>query len=202
MRKHIQRVHRKIPKTKKFWLPVLVAVLTLQALAILYMWPKVDVSWKAINKDPNEDIQVKMLIKDSTTSLYSDAVIDAKEKRVYMPEVNIYLPLGQDTRQIKYHHTPADTQNSYPEEMMVSVKSQIETLPETLAQVSCVQRMLRVTLNSKDSQRYNEKFAGQVSLADGRNLFLYENSDKNCASRWVSFSPSDMSEIMKTAMSY
>lgn len=183
-------------------MPVLVALLVLQSLAILYMWPKVDVSWKAVNKDPNEDIQVKMLIKDSTTSLYSDAVIDAKEKRVYLPEVNIYLPLTEKTRQIKYYHTPADSHNSYPEEIMVSTKSQIETLPEALAQVPCVQRMLRVTIDAQDSERFNERAAGEMKLNDGRSLFFYENKDKNCSSRWVTFGPDDMTEVMKTASSY
>lgn len=202
MRRHIQRVHKRIPKTKKFWMPVLVAALVLQFLAILYMWPKVDIAWKATNKDPNEDIMVKMLIKDSAASAYSDAVIDANEKRVYLPEVNIYLPLTANTRQVKYHHTAGDAKNAYPEELMVSTKSQVETLPESMAQVSCVQRMLRVAINDKDGERYNEKSAGSLMLDDGRVLYFYENKDKNCASRWTSFGPADMTKAMMEAKSY
>lgn len=183
-------------------MPILVTVLVLQSLAILYMWPKVDVTWKETNKDPNEDIEVKMLIKDSAASVYSDAVIDASQKRVYMPELNIYLPLTEKTRQLKYQYTPSDTKNSYPEEVLVSTKNQIETLPETLSQVPCVQRMLRVTVGEQDSERYNERSAGSMVLDDGRNLYFYENKNKNCSSRWLSFGPADMTAVMKTSKSY
>lgn len=183
-------------------MPILVTVLVLQSVAILVMWPKVDITWKQTNKDPNEDIQFKMLIKDGVTSSYRDAIIDAQTKRVYLPEVDIYLPLSEKTRELKYQYTPGDTKNSYPEEIMISTKSQVETLPETLAQVPCVQRMLRATIGSPDSERFNEKQAGNITLDDGRSLHFYENSNKNCASRWLSFSPADMTELLKTARSY
>lgn len=202
MRKHIQRVHKKIPKTKKFWMPVLIAVLVLQALAVAYMWPKVDITWKEINKDPNEDIQVKMLITDSAASVYSDGVIDAQQKRVYLPEANIYLPLNNDTRNLRYQHIPSDAKNSYPEEILVSTKTQVETLPETLAQVPCVQRMVRATVGSPDSERFNEKKAGNMTLDDGRTLYFFENNNKNCNSRWLSFGPDDMTAVMQTAKAY
>lgn len=202
MRRHIQRVHKKIPKTKKFWMPVLVAVLVLQSLAILYMWPKVDVTWKQTNKDPNEDIQLKMLIKDSAASVYSDAIINAETKRVYLPEINVFFPLDEKTRQLKYQYIPGDTKNSYPEEIMISTKNQVETLPETLAQVPCVQQMLRVTINNQDSERFSEKKAGSVTLDDGRGLYFFENNNKSCSSRWLSFGPTDMTQVMKTAKSY
>lgn len=183
-------------------MPILVTVLVLQSFAILYMWPKVDITWKETHKDPNEDLQVKMLIKDSAASVFSDAIIDAEKKRVYLPEINVFLPLNQQTRQLKYSYTPGDTRNSYPEEIMISTRSQVETLPETLAQVPCVQKMLRVTVGSQDSERFNEKQAGNITLDDGRNLHFYENNNKSCTSRWLSFSPADMTGLMKTAKSY
>lgn len=177
-------------------------ILVLQSLAILFMWPKVDIVWKKNNQPPDQNMELKMIIRDSALGVFSDGVIDARENRVYIPELKVFLPLNEDTRHIKYQYAPSDDKNSYPAEINLNTKAQIETLVETLDHVPCMQKMMRATINNPDSERYNEKRSGDMKLEDGRTLYFFENKDKKCTSRWSTSSPAKMVEIIKTAKSY
>ena len=201
MRKHIAKVHRRVPKTKKFWIPALLTVLAAQSLAILFMWPKVEIVWKNSNKDPNEDIQLKSLIRDSQSNVFSYAVIDAPQQKVFIPELKLSMPLNNQTRELMYRYTPSDQQNSYPEEAIFSTKFHVMTLVENLNQVPCA-RLVRVTTSDPGQLQYNEVSAGELQLSDGRTLHLLEQKNKDCASRWVSMSPKQMVEAIKSATPY
>lgn len=201
MRKHIAKVHRRIPKTKKFWVPALVTVLTAQSLAILFMWPKVEIVWKNDNKNPNEDIQLKSLIRDSQANVFSQAVIDAPLMKVYIPELKIALPLDDRTRDLMYRYTPADQQHSYPEEIILSSKFHVLTLVENLKQVPC-SRLVRVTTSDPGQLQFNETASGVVTLDDGRQLHIAQQKNKDCASRWVTMGPPQMVEVIKSAKTY
>ena len=75
---------------------VILILAVLQTLSILYIMQQREYA----KSDSN--FQMRTLLKEAEEERYKYPVIDVAENRVYIPEVRIYLPLNEVSRDIRY----------------------------------------------------------------------------------------------------
>ena len=147
------------------------------------------------------NMPVKFYLQDAMQGLYRNAgVVDAQAARVYLPELKVYLPLNQDTRDLRYFYNSSST----PAEAQFSTATSLTRPIQTWGDVPCQQRLAALSVNGqdKDLQGIYGQSAGTLKLADGRTLYFYISDSKGCATYWQPHTPQSIIDLLKQAQSY
>lgn len=191
-------------RSTKFWLHLLVVIAIGEAIALLaVIGISIDNSRSVNDKGTLSGSSINTLIGQANQNVYTlQPIFDISSDRAYLPELKVSLPLDVNTRQLVYWHN--DASNSSPEEATFNYKGVVAASPQSLADVPCIQKMVRVTVDKAGETLKNEKDGGQVALKDGRTLYIHlNNSDSACKALWHSpYTPNDLAGVLKEAQSY
>lgn len=148
----------------------------------------------------------KVYVRDATQLLYpNEGVVNVQNNRLYVPELRISLPLNQLSRDLRYGYYPPATTGTDAVQASFQSKASLVRLINNFADVPCQQRLVGLAVNQKDGYQNGGRYAGSVSLADGRILYLYTNTTaatKNCDQFWANETPDAVVTLFKQAQSY
>lgn len=187
-----------------------VGVLALVADRLSVMTDRQNVLWSQVNgTGPNPtsaavgSLPVKVYIQDAAKLLYPNSgVVNTQDNRVYFPELKISVPMSQLSRDLRYGYTAADKANNTAEQASFQSQLALNMLIQSFNDVPCQQRLAGVVVDQKDGYQNGGKYAGSVSLDDGRTLYIYTNETnqtKGCGSFWSSENPSSVVALLKQA---
>jgi hypothetical protein len=146
-------------------------------------------------KDSNQIILNEL---DSTASLRELAAVPG-QKRLYVPELNITLPLDETTSTMRYTYT------TYGESTSKSGDARITTtmMTDHTTHVKSCSDMVRLKIEAKpDAYSPDQPVYASIKLADGRTLQVYASTAKECERAWLPLSPQALAEPFKQAQSY
>jgi|GEM_PF-3510460 len=130
---------------------------------------------------------------DTNNQLLSLSVLPG-QNRLYVPELNLTVPLNLQTRALRYSFEEGTTNN-------VRLTSALMTDHAVHTQ-SCSD-MVRLKIEDKaDAYSPSQPLYASVSLSDGRTLQIYASTTKECNQAWVNVSPQAIAEQFKSAAIY
>jgi hypothetical protein len=193
--------------SEKVLILLLVIIIGLLVSVLWYYGDKINILWAQNGNNASQqnnatiNTDLRFYIQSSLKSLYQNqAVIDPVQKRVYVPEANLYMPLNSATRKIVYFYSDK-TQDS-PAQLEFATSSLINTLPVTFNDVPCLQRHITVSVDS--TQTIDGNFIASKKLEDGRTLNIYRHQEGDCTDeRWsIVYSSQDIIGALQQAHSY
>lgn len=188
--------------TEKILIFILIAILGLFA-AILWDYGQHINNLQTQNDiTQRENFAVKVYVQDADKGLYRNSgVVDPLTSRVYIPEIKVYLPLGQTTRDLRYFSDA--TNGNQATEAEFSSATSLNRLVNSFAEVPCQQRLagLSVGAISNDLKSMYGQAAGSLKLADGRTLYFYESNSTGCTNFWQT-TPQNVISALKQAQPY
>ncbi len=218
----------KIPdflSSKKFWIPGLVVFLLIQTIAFIsFIQVFVDYSHQMnLNTESGDNSFNTSVQATAKTMFRNDVVTDAKENKVYLPELKVSLPLSQLSRDLQYSYWQGDEVS--PAALSLNTKNVLNTMPRPLisykqtswlmlhyyqpdlasgnSDISCLQHVARLSVNKQSELQQTEKAAGQIRLKDGRMFYLYKNGAPDCEHMWGSNDLADqIIDLLSQAQSY
>jgi hypothetical protein len=189
---------KKFPTSKKLWIPVLVVVLVVHSFLLL-MGVLVFYADRQVSQFGAEQ-EFKTFLGQITKGMFVTGVIDVPENKVYMPELNISVPLNETSRNLLYSYN--ESFDDTPESAIVSLRHVVNRQLDKIGQNSCTQTTY---IEATDAPRDQEgkKHAGSVALQDGRTLQVYVNTQDICKAVWaVDANPDLLAEVLLKARSY
>jgi len=178
-----------------------VAIVALMAAIFWGLGQRINDLQAQADIEAQANISVKFYLQDAMQGLYRNAgVVDAQAARVYMPELKIYLPLNQNTRDLRYFYNPDST----PAEAQFSTATSLTRPIQSWGDVPCQQRLAALSVNTQDKglQGMYGQSAGTLKLADGRTIYFYISNSKGCANYWQPHTPQSIVNLLKQAQSY
>jgi hypothetical protein len=188
---------------------ILVLIIALQTALLGYFGMKINGLWLTVNGygSPQQQLNnslasfpVKTYIRDANANLYkNEGVSDINGTKVYFPELRIYLPFTQLSRDLKYTEINQDMSDP----VSIQTKALLGLPVLNINDVPCMQNFVGLTVNKSDTSSWQHMGnAGSVNLKDGRTLYLYKNNLKQCDSFWQAESPDSVITLLKQAQSY
>lgn len=146
-------------------------------------------------------LPVKVYIQNALRGLYRErGIADAKENRVYFPEMRVYLPLNDKSRDLRYIFLDADKSVHQAAEAQFTTEVYLNRLPATFDDVPCLQRVVTIGINNPSNT--NMAAAGSLKLQDGRTLYFYKNGQPHCQNFYPVDNPQSIIDLFKQAKSY
>jgi hypothetical protein len=174
------------------WSAILVLVV-LQALSIMYIIQQREYA----KSDSN--FQMRTLLKEAEEERYKYPVIDVAENRVYIPEVRIYLPLNEVSRDIRYEYRERGA-GFWLKALYLSTSSVVGQ--QSNAQYASCDKMI-ILAPSAEIQRGNMKVTGSIEPTKDGLTDIYVNSDDACWDQnWYTDQKQGLSEVVKQAKNY
>jgi hypothetical protein len=198
--------------TDKMLIFILVLIIGLLTSILGFFGWRINLLESSVYCKPTENSQqsclgwfpIKVYIQDAVKGVYADeGVVDAKENRVYFPELRVYLPLSQPARDLRYNHTAgdnSDSKNPWPEQSQFTSFSTLNTPLQDWNDIPCIQQEVTVSINAVSQT--DQTASGSLKLNDGRTLYFYENTDKSCQVFWNGNQPNQIVQLLKQAKSY
>ena len=174
------------------WSVILILVV-LQTLSILYIMQQREYT----KSDSN--FQMRTLLKEAEEQRYKHPVIDVAENRVYIPEVRIYLPLNEVSRDMRYEYRERGA-GFWPKALYLSTSSVVGQ--QSNEQYASCDKMI-ILAPSTEIQRGNIKVTGSIEPTKDGLTDIYENSDGACWDQnWYTDQKQGLSEVVKQAKNY
>ncbi len=144
---------------------------------------------------------IKIYIQNAERGFYSlEPVADPSKNVVYLPEARISLPLSAESRDLRYNYEARSSGS--PAQVLVSTTQILNKSISNFADVTCEQRVIGFSIDQKDGFTAGGKYAGSISLSDGRILYFWLNDTKFCQNFWGDGTQSDILGVLKQAQSY
>ena len=161
---------KKKQKSKKFFQvarrPIVIIVLLFtitQAISIYYIYQNRE--YMKLDSERS----VSGFINETEEKRYSHPVIDITEKRVYIPEARIYLPLNDTTRHLRYQYNDAFDKPQLYLSMRGVVGNQRESEPATCDKM--------ITFSSQMSTDSDRAFEIEQTKDGFRFIYKHPNCD-------------------------
>lgn len=121
-----------------------------------------------------------------------------KENRLYLPELNLTIPLNPITRSLRYNFNEGSLDSGSGN---IRLTSSYMTDHQN-HRLSCSD-MVRLKIENKpDAYSPEQPLYATVSLADERKLNIYASTTKDCRQAWLMITPQKIAEQFKDAQSY
>jgi hypothetical protein len=145
----------------------------------------------------------------SSGTSYQQVTVSPAEKKIYLPQLNLMLPLTALGTSLVYSPDTAYVTGSYkipsgpPDEASISTFS-TASAQQSQTQFDC-SSLVRIKFEAKPNP-YNpsEIPSGSVTLANGKTLQIYANHLKNCQPEWsqTQVNADAIAALFKQAQSY
>lgn len=131
----------------------------------------------------------------------STPIVDAANKRLYIPEIAAHLPLNTDTMDVLYRITDA-TGGGTSDLVFASKLNKIAVGSASADQQECLD-LVRIEIGAAQSQpRDGETAEEPFALADGRVFYLYRpKTPDNCPTN-LPVQPQQITNIVRQLQSY
>ena len=128
-------------------------------------------------------------------------IVDAANKRLYIPEIAAYLPLNTDTMDVLYRIT--DTTGGGTSDLVFASKlNKIAASSANADQQECL-NLVRIELGAAQSQpRSNETAQEPFALADGRMLYPYLPKNPTDCQTDLPVQPQQIADSIRQLQSY
>ncbi|HET9850555.1 MAG TPA: hypothetical protein VFP35_02965 [Candidatus Saccharimonadales bacterium] len=193
--------------TKNSGLIVLVIILALQFGLIGWLWGRQN------NMDARYNSEIDSLSQNITSAnnglAYQPVTVSPSEKKIYLPQINLSLPLTTLGTSLVYSPDTAYVAGTNKQPNGPLDEASISTFSTASAAQSQTQfdcsSVIRIKFEPKPSP-YNpsEIPSGSVPLANGKILQIYANHLKNCQLEWsmTKVDPDAVAALFKQAQSY
>lgn len=182
---------------------VVVAALIVQAVCISAAFNKnreLETSLRRLDTQ-----QGQQLPQDSLNALgavgMSQPAVSVTEKRVYLPELKLALPLSDEAVSLLYSSRQVDGGQTTYDVTNRALASQLSAGYQV--QFSCTP--IRLSFENKANPfNQNEQTNPAVTLADGRVLQIYTYTNKACQAQWdaAKVDPATIAQLFAKATSY
>ena len=130
---------------------------------------------------------------DATSQGLSLSVLP-KENRLYLPELNVTVPLNLLTRSLRYTYEEGTTGN---------VRITSANMTDHAIHTQSCSDMVRLRVEAKpDAYGPSQPLYTTINLEDGRTLQVYASTIKECAFAWQAVSPQAIAEQFKAVKTY
>ena len=121
------------------------------------------------------------------------------QKRLYLPELNISVPLNATTSSARYSYSSYGETASKSGDVRITTTSMTD---HSMHVKSCAD-MVRLKIEAKpDAYSPEQPLYASVTLSDGRMLQIYASSTKECADAWRGMTPQTLAAPFKDARLY
>lgn len=189
-------------KHVNLWVVILIAVLVGQSLVLAIVVDRLDALWTQVNEpEPGREMtfETSQMIHNAVSGIYTRPSVDAPTNRLYFPDLRIYLPYNEQSKQVVYDYMPA--YNKVPGEVTLNSNTTVNIVPLSFSDISCMQGMVDVSINKAQGNPQ-----ATVKLADGRTIYMKTHPAKedvaHCSDVWGDLGPSQMMDLFKQAKSY
>lgn len=187
-------------------LSLLVLVLVVQCILIGVGYSKIhklETSKTSPQSQSQPDMSASMAALNAIS--FNQPAISVSDNKVYLPEVNLALPLNETTLSLLYSgretgNPSKQTQTTYD----VTTRGLASLSPAGFQQqLACYPIRLAFEDKSNPFNPY-EKDNSAVKLADGRTLQIYADSNPKCSPQWqaAKVSPDAIKKVLEQATSY
>lgn len=193
--------------TKRGGLIVLVILMAIQFGLIGWLWGRQK------NMDARYNSEIDSLSQNITSAsnglAYQPVTVSPAEKKIYLPQINLSLPLTTLGTSLVYSPDTAYVTGSTKQPNGPLDEASISTFSTAGATQSQTQfdcsSVVRIKFEPKPNP-YNpsETPSGSVPLANGKTLQIYANHLKNCQLEWsmTKVNPDAVAALFKQAQSY
>ncbi|MBL8158926.1 hypothetical protein JNJ66_00545 [Candidatus Saccharibacteria bacterium] len=130
----------------------------------------------------------------------SKPVVAPAEKRVYLPELGLYLPMTHASLDARYRVT--DHSGGGTQDVVFTSGTNYSLQSEDASDDRCVD-LVRLEIGAQQSQpRSDETTLDPFKLKDGRMVYGYvNNAEKLCHDEWI-VTPAQVADVVKQLQSY
>jgi hypothetical protein len=199
---------------------VVVVIIGLEAGILWYFGGKIQILWNDVqcqgqstnpehgqpNFNPSAsclgNLPVLHAAQSAVASMYfSEPIPDAKENKVYIPELKIYLPLTVVSRSLVYTYFQGDS--TMPEAVSFNNKQLTSAMLQNFNDIKCRQNFVELSVNGRnDPNTYGMSYNTSVKLSDGRIFYIFSNKN-DCSNVWTdNISPNAIINVLKQAKPY
>jgi hypothetical protein len=192
-RKTFRNKKRATPQT--LLLPAIAFAFLFMATAILYQGVVINGLEKQNRELANQNFE--KMVQDAARNSYYDAVLNASEQRVFIPEARLAVALNNDTRSLAYTYFIDDVGEV---EIITLSSRRVLSAPFNINEQFYCGHMLEISTQGPSYDFMTS--AGQLNLSDGRNYSIYTNSDKSCLNLYGQSELDNLLSSIKNAQPY
>jgi hypothetical protein len=142
---------------------------------------------------------MRFLLKSAEEERYKYPIIDVAENRVYIPEVRIYLPLNEASRNMRYDYREKGA-GFWSKALYFSVSSVVGQ--QSGAQYESCDKMVTL-VPPEEIQGHNDKAIGTIApTRDGLSDIFTHPNDTCWDQKWYADSKQDLVEVVRQAKNY
>lgn len=145
------------------------------------------------------DLSMSFALKNAEEDRYKYPIIDVAENRVYIPEVRIYLPLNETSRNMRYDFREHGA-GFWSKALYFSTSSIVGRQSE--AEYETCDKM--VTLASSEDVKINkEQLVGSINITKDGLSDIYVHPDDICwDQKWYTDMKQGLADVIKEAKNY
>lgn len=183
--------------------PKLLTLRNVFAAAIVFLLVAQGITWHLLGKARQDirqsEVATRLVLNElDYTAQQSSLSAIPGTKRLYLPELNLTVPLNTTTSSVRYNFTEAANSNESGEARLSSA-----IMTDHITRVKSCSDMVRLKIETQPNvYSPDQPHYATVKLADGRTLQVYANTTKECESAWIMMSPQAIAKEFKEAASY
>lgn len=183
--------------------PKLLTLRNVFAAAIVFLLVAQGVTWHLLGKARQDikqnEVATRLVLNELDNAVRQSSLSSIPgTKKLYLPELNITVPLNTTTSSVRYTFTEGANSGESGEARLSSA-----IMADHMTRVKSCSDMVRLKVEAQpDAYSPDQPHYAAVKLADGRTLQIYASTTKECESAWIMMSPQTIAKEFKEAASY